>query len=98
MILARMYKLDASKAAEVTKNLVDQLQIKLDGDHHLTEQGWADVGVEILALGSHRVGSIDIKTGRLSSGYSVHDLGNQKLHVVGSIDQINESIIVIDGN
>ena len=92
MILARMHGLDSGKALVVAQNIVSQLKINITGEQHLMGQGWVDLGIEILALGSQKVGSVDISAVEFTPAYKVHT--GEKFHVIGSAPGMNEGILI----
>jgi len=93
MVLAQMYRLDPDKTSVVAKNIIAQRKITLDREEHLTDQGWVDLAVEILALGARKVGSVEIihSTSAISP-YTVH--ATRKIHIVASVDHVNEGILI----
>ena len=94
MILSRMYRTDADKALVVAQSILSQLEIPVLGEQLLNNTGWVDLGVEVLALGCHKVSLVDVRQEELSGSYRVVELKAGRLQVIASADKVNQGHLI----
>lgn len=93
MLLARIFLADNKAATAVAIRIISNLKIRLDGEDLLTEKGWVDLAIEILALGFHKVRSIDILEDDFVPGYKVYDTSNS-YNISASAPQVNQGHLI----
>ncbi|MFH1361444.1 MAG: hypothetical protein ABIH69_02170 [bacterium] len=93
MLLARIYQVDEEKAVGIAKEIVKSLGVSIANAKFLTNKGWVDLGVEILAVGRPWITEVKISSKDFVPGYCVDASG--RLILLGcSAPQVNAGHLI----